>query len=150
MNLAQLILKKRKHDMKFKNNKGFTLIELILVIVILGILAAVAIPKFSGIEYQARIKSENAVLAQLKAGLNHHASSQMVQTGQWTYPASSVNLLTTVLDEVPDGWTYATSTGVITNTRQDSVITWTYTSDDPAGDQKGVYAISSRSASAVD
>ncbi|MDO8425923.1 MAG: prepilin-type N-terminal cleavage/methylation domain-containing protein, partial [Deltaproteobacteria bacterium] len=38
-----------------KSNKGFTLIELVMVIVILAILAAVAIPRFIDLQSDARI-----------------------------------------------------------------------------------------------
>jgi len=42
---------------KFKNQKGFTLIEVLLVVVILGVLAAIAIPRFMTSEAEAK---ENA------------------------------------------------------------------------------------------
>ena len=50
-----------------RNKKGFTLIELLIVFVIIGILAAIAIPKFSNTK-------EKAYLAAMKADLRNLAT----------------------------------------------------------------------------
>lgn len=47
--------------------KGFTLIELIVVVVILGILSAISLPKFMGMQREARIAEVNAMKGSISA-----------------------------------------------------------------------------------
>lgn len=50
-----------------KNQKGFTLIEIIAVLVILGILAAVAVPKFINLSTEANNTTSDAILGELRS-----------------------------------------------------------------------------------
>ena len=64
-----------------KNNKGFTLIELIMVTIILGILAAVAIPRYMTSVTEAEKAAEDAVISAITAGLEQYATEQLMATG---------------------------------------------------------------------
>ncbi len=50
--------------------RGFTMIELVVVIVILGILAAFALPKFMGLENQARAAALNGMTGSIRSAAN--------------------------------------------------------------------------------
>ncbi|MFC1884006.1 prepilin-type N-terminal cleavage/methylation domain-containing protein [Thermodesulfobacteriota bacterium] len=54
-----------------RREEGFTLIEIIAVIIIMGILAAVAVPKFFSMQEDAKIAACNGALSEAMARFNH-------------------------------------------------------------------------------
>ena len=95
-----------------RNQKGFTLIEIIAVLVILGILAAVAVPKFINMQADARTYASQGALAALKSTATMGYAQALLQTpSTTTYSAPTGNV--TVGDFTG---TIANAAGVVTVT----------------------------------
>jgi MSHA pilin protein MshA len=110
--------------MKSHQSRGFTLIELVVVITILGILAAFAIPKFIALDTQARVATINGLAGSVKSAAALARSLAMVTGGN---PANVVmeGATVTLTNNYPDlpgialavnssvsDFTYAAATGV--------------------------------------
>lgn len=76
-------MKIRKH---IRNQKGFTLIEIIAVLVILGILAAIAIPKYLDMRKEAVTKAAAAATMELNARERLVLAQWKLKDGAGTYP----------------------------------------------------------------
>jgi len=86
--------------MKTNKLKGFTLVELIIVMVLLGILAAVAIPKMGNTISSSEEATEDAIIAALKSAVEMYAMDQVVANSVKSYPDNPFD----ELDKSPVGY----------------------------------------------
>lgn len=67
-----------------KKESGFTLIEIVMVLVLLGILSAVAVPKYFDLQEQAKLRSAQAALAEAQAQVNALFAQALLSGGSCT------------------------------------------------------------------
>lgn len=91
----------------FLREKGFTLIELIMVIVLLGLLAVVAIPRYFDLQTNAQEAAEKGVVGGVRSGIYTIHANNLANNVTPEYPATldanangaCVTCFSTVLDQ---------------------------------------------------
>ena len=135
-----------------KSRNGFTLIELIIVMVILGIMAAVAVPRYLDSISNAEESAEDAVISAIRSGLKAAANDSLYTNGRASWPTNPFDALsekpagysTDPTDANEDGeWTF--SSGRITHQRADnSRFEWAYNPGTQGGDNAEIGTLGQR------
>ena len=112
----------------FKN--GFTLIELVIIMVILGVLAAVAIPRIGNTIDSSEVSAEEAVIGSLRSALEVYAMDQVVMNSNKSYPPNPFDALDSKSRNELLGGSWSYSGSVIFHLRNDGTTSqWLYEQD---------------------
>ena len=104
-----------------KKQNGFTLIELIMVMIILGILSAVAIPRYLDTIEKAEEAAEDAVISNIGVALENYGVHKLVSSGRAVWPDNPFD----ALKEKPQSYTND-------GTNADSDNEWTFVVGTPS------------------
>lgn len=102
---------------KMRNKKGFTLVELMVVVVIIGILVAIAIPVYNNTQTAAKAKACSANIRIMEGAVQMFRANSADGS---TYPAALTDLAPDYVKALPTcpfsvGYVYTPATGVITH-----------------------------------
>lgn len=104
--------------MQKNTRKGFTLIELLIVVVIIGILAAIAIPKFAATKDKAKLASVKTdvrnIMGSMEAAASDDGAYHTLSQGT-DFTASNGNTATAVAADAGNGYTITVTNSTITD-----------------------------------
>ncbi len=130
-----------------RNRKGFTLVELMVVILIVGILAAVAIPLMQGRIDKAKWSEANATAGTIRTAIRAYAAETSIATAQALVGsnlgvAATRNVLGFSTNDC-EGTYFESGDYAITAVNGDGIATVTVTgADDGDGEPVGTYVLS--------
>jgi type IV pilus assembly protein PilA len=82
----------KEFAMKRSIQKGFTLIELMIVVAIIGILAAVALPAYQDYTVRAKVSEGLSLAGAAKIAVTENASTGAAFDSGWSQPTSTTNV----------------------------------------------------------
>ncbi len=97
-----------------KSSKGFTLIEIIAVLVVLGILAAIAVPKYVDLANDAKTKAAVGAVAAAKSALSMTYAQKLLSTGSEPSEADIIPTTNCGVDQGDFTVTCTAGTSVVT------------------------------------
>ncbi|MFT3778022.1 MAG: pilin [Ottowia sp.] len=92
-----------------KLQKGFTLIELMIVVAIIGILAAVALPAYQDYTVRARVSEALVGASAAKTAVAENAANGKNYASGWVAPSATPNLASIAIDEATGAITATTT-----------------------------------------
>ena len=127
-----------------KPRNAFSMIELVFVIVILGILAAIAVPKFAATRTDAEISKARADISSIRSAIVSERQTQLIRgvstfmprlstgvAGDNLFTGSDVNRTLLMYGIAPDDWAQGTVNAGVTDTYTITIagttLTFTYT-----------------------
>ena len=101
------------------NKKGFTLVELLAVLVVLGIVVGITIPSINGILSNSRAKSEEAFVETIKDAMDMYLSGNEKRNLDYSTPCGEYKVATIPFQEVIDSPYKPINTGSLMNPAND-------------------------------
>lgn len=96
--------------MKRRQMQGFTLIELVIVIAIIGILSAVAIPKFINLSSNAQTAATNAIAGALGAANASNYAARKLSSSLGVAVTNCTSVASALQGGLPSGYTITSAT----------------------------------------
>jgi MSHA pilin protein MshA len=111
-----------------RNQKGFTLIELVLIIVILGILAIIAIPRFVDISAEANTAALQGVVGGMSSAMSTNYAVRKANSSKGSAVTNCTDVSTILAGGVPSGYT-VTAAAIAADATVNCTVTQTATSN---------------------